>query len=132
MFPEIVSSITGMMCTIWKNNDYKRWFDAVSIPHSPKEDETMWKPVAAVTLGLSLMSAMFALSPALSQEAQAPPVQKSLPEQLVDTFQGLFGVHPARSNHAKGVIVEGTFTPSKKAPSLSKAAHFQKQKAPIP
>jgi len=87
----------------------------------------MWKSVAAATLALSLVH------PTLSVAQKAPPSQKSLPEQIVDAFQGLFGVHPgARSNHAKGVIVEGTFTPTASAASMSKAAHLQKQKTPIP
>ena len=66
--------------------------------------------------------------------AEQPSVsQKPMPEQLVDAFNSLYGVHPgARANHAKGVIVEGTFTPSVSAASVSKATHFQKQKTRIP
>src|SRR5438445_481687 len=87
----------------------------------------MWKLVVAVPLALSLVNPTFAVA----QEAPAP--QKSLPEQIVDAFNAVFGVHPgARSNHAKGVILEGTFTPSATAASVSKAAHLQKQKSPIP
>ena len=37
-----------------------------------------------------------------------------------------------RANHPKGVVLEGTFTPSPSAASLTKAAHLQKRKAPIP
>jgi catalase len=56
-----------------------------------------------------------------------------VPEQVVDAFTALYGAHPgARVNHAKGVIMEGTFTPSASATSVSKAAHFQKQKSPAP
>src|SRR5207245_140146 len=91
------------------------------------EDKPMWKLVVAVPLALSLVNPTFAVA----QEAPAP--QKSLPEQIVDAFNGVFGVHPgARSNHAKGVVLEGTFTPAAKAASVSKAAHFQKQKTPVP
>lgn len=87
----------------------------------------MWKSVAAATLALSLVH------PAFSVAQEAPPRQKSLPEQIVDAFNGVFGSHPgARSNHAKGVIVEGTFTPAAKAASVSKAAHLQKQKTSVP
>ena len=37
-----------------------------------------------------------------------------------------------RANHPKGVVLEGTFTPSASAASVSKAAHLKKQKKPIP
>jgi catalase len=68
---------------------------------------------------------------AIAQET--PPIQKSLAEQLVDAFNSVFGVHPGiRANHAKGVVLEGTFTPSASAASLTKAAHLQKRKKPLP
>src|SRR5438132_8117498 len=87
----------------------------------------MWKSLAAVPLALSLLTPTFAVA------QEAPASQKSMPEQIVDAFNGVFGVHPgARSNHAKGVVVEGTFTPSASAASVSKAAHLQKQKTPVP
>src|SRR6266849_2967249 len=86
----------------------------------------MWKLLAAVPLALSLVNPTFAVA------QEAPASQKSMPEQIVDAFNGVFGVHPgARSNHAKGVVVEGTFTPSASAASVSKAAHLQKQKTPV-
>jgi catalase len=87
----------------------------------------MWKLLAAVPLALSLINPTFAVA------QEAPASQKSVPEQIVDAFNGVFGVHPrARANHAKGVILEGTFTPSASAVSVSKAAHLQKQKSPVP
>ncbi|TLY18675.1 MAG: catalase family peroxidase [Nitrospirae bacterium] len=87
----------------------------------------MWNFLAAVPLAVSLVNPTFAVA------QEAPPSQKSLPEQIVDAFNGVFGVHPgARANHAKGVILEGTFTPSASAASVSKAAHLQKQKTPVP
>jgi catalase len=87
----------------------------------------MWKSIAAALLALSLLYPTFAAA------QEAPASQKSLPEQIVDTFVALFGSHPgARPNHSKGVILEGTFTPAASAASVSKAAHLQKQKAPVP
>jgi catalase len=51
---------------------------------------------------------------------------KSVPEQIVDAMNALFGKHPGfRSAHAKGVVCEGEFVPSASAPGLSKAAHLQ-------
>ena len=86
----------------------------------------MWKSLAAVPLAFSLVNPAFAVA------QEAPASQKSMPEQIVDAFNGLFGVHPgARSNHAKGVVVEGTFTPAASAASVSKAAHLQKTKVPV-
>jgi catalase len=65
--------------------------------------------------------------------AQDTASQKSLAEQLVDAFNAVFGVHPGvRANHAKGVVLEGTFTPNASAASVSKAAHLQKRKTPVP
>lgn len=87
----------------------------------------MWKSLATV------LFALFLVNPTFSLAQEAPPSQKSLPEQIVDAFNAVYGAHPgARANHAKGVIVEGTFTPSASAGSVSKAAHFQKQKSPVP
>ena len=88
----------------------------------------MWKSLAATaTLTLALVI------PASVVAQEAPASQKSLAEQLVDAFNGVFGVHPGiRANHAKGVVLEGRFTPSPSAASVSKAAHFQKHKKPIP
>jgi len=87
----------------------------------------MVKRFFAVPMILLLAHAAFAADQA------APAAKKSLPEQLVDDFGALNGNQPhARVNHAKGVIVEGAFTPSAAAASVSKAAHFQKQTSPIP
>jgi catalase len=87
----------------------------------------MWKLFAAVPFTLFLMNPTFAVA------QTAPAGQKSLPEQEVDALTAVNGVHPgARVNHAKGVILEGTFTPSAVAAAVSKAAHFQKQQSPIP
>ena len=60
--------------------------------------------------------------------AADPPAaeQKPLPFALVDAFNKLSnGPHAGlRANHAKGVMVDGTFTPSPSAASFSKAPHF--------
>lgn len=52
----------------------------------------------------------------------------SMPQQIVASFDALFhGPYPGfRANHAKGIICEGTFTPTASAATLSRAAHFQK------
>jgi len=66
---------------------------------------------------------------AAAAEGATPPAsadQKPLPVALVDAFNALAGgPHRGfRANHAKGILIQGAFTPSATAPSLSKAAHF--------
>lgn len=57
---------------------------------------------------------------------------KSLAQQIFETMIQLPGYNAAyRAAHAKGVVCQGTFTPSKDAASLSKAAHFQGASIPI-
>ncbi|MDR3638036.1 MAG: catalase family peroxidase [Isosphaeraceae bacterium] len=51
---------------------------------------------------------------------------KSVPEQIIDTMNALFGKHPGfRSAHAKGIVCEGEFLPAASASGLSKAPHLQ-------
>ncbi|MEP6546829.1 MAG: catalase family peroxidase [Gammaproteobacteria bacterium] len=54
--------------------------------------------------------------------------QKPLPVALVDALNKVAGgPHKGyRANHAKGIMVEGTFTPARSAATLSKAPHFVK------
>jgi catalase len=88
----------------------------------------MWKSLAATTTVACAL-----VNPTLGVAQDAPVSQKSVPEQIVDAFNGVFGVHPgARATHAKGVVLEGTYTPSASARAVSKAAHLQKKKTPIP
>lgn len=88
----------------------------------------MWKSLASFA-----MLTIALLSPVALVAQDAPPSQKSLAEQLVDAFNRVFGAHPGlRANHPKGVVLEGTFIPSASATSLTKAAHLQKRKTPIP
>ncbi|SFN78499.1 catalase [Bradyrhizobium sp. Rc3b] len=71
--------------------------------------------------------------PAGAQTPSAPPVgQASSPEQLVDALNGVFGSHPgSRAVHAKGIVLEGSFTPSVKASTISKAPHLQRTAVPV-
>jgi catalase len=58
--------------------------------------------------------------------------KKSVPEQIVDTMNTLFGKHPGfRSAHAKGIVCEGEFTPAGAASALSRASHLQVQDKPV-
>jgi catalase len=60
------------------------------------------------------------------EEAGAkPPEEKDLAHQIFDTMIQLRGNKPDhRPVHAKGIVCEGTFTPSGEAATLSTAAHF--------
>lgn len=65
--------------------------------------------------------ALVVATPPLS--AQAPA--KSLPQRIADDFIALYGLHPGyRINHAKGIVLTGTFTPSPGATALSVAPHL--------
>ncbi|KAM0425946.1 hypothetical protein ACHAPT_008885 [Fusarium lateritium] len=55
-----------------------------------------------------------------------------LPLNLVNAMQAIFGKHPGyRTTHAKGLLVEGKFTPTKEAKTLSIAPHFNKPSTPV-
>jgi catalase len=58
---------------------------------------------------------------------------KPVTEQLVDTMTKLAnGPHKGfRANHAKGIMAEGTFTPSAEAAGISKAPHLQRTASPV-
>jgi len=56
--------------------------------------------------------------------------QTSSPTDFVDTLNAIFGKQTTnRATHAKGIVVQGKFTPSDSAQSLSKAPHFHQ---PVP
>jgi catalase len=74
-------------------------------------------------IALVLLSALG--SAAFAEEA-------SVAEQTVDVMNKLWGKHPGiRANHAKGLVVEGSFTPTEQAAALSKAALFQGKAIPL-
>ncbi|KAF9694295.1 hypothetical protein EKO04_007818 [Ascochyta lentis] len=56
----------------------------------------------------------------------------TLPKELVDEMQRLFGKHAGyRTTHAKGLLVEGSFTPTEQARTLSVASHFNNASTPV-
>lgn len=88
----------------------------------------MWKTFAvALIITISLVNPPHGVA----QDEQVS--QKSVPEQTVDAFNSVFGVHPgARATHAKGIVLEGSFSPTVSATTVSKAPHLQKKKAAVP
>lgn len=77
-------------------------------------------PTAAATLLLG----------ALATSAWAQGASTAV--QTVNTMNTLWGKHPGmRANHAKGVVVEGTFTPTRVAAGLSMAEIFAGKPVPV-
>ncbi|MGA8435496.1 MAG: catalase family peroxidase [Methyloceanibacter sp.] len=75
---------------------------------------------------LRMLSLTIALFTATGAFAQSDPNQKSTPAELVDALNGVFGKQTDnRAVHAKGIVLEGKFTPSAGAAALSKAPHLQ-------
>ncbi|WP_430009624.1 catalase family peroxidase [Methylophaga lonarensis] len=71
---------------------------------------------------------MFGLSTGLYAE----PASVSVVEKIVDVQHQLFsGPRPGlRSNHTKGIVVVGEFTPSETAKNISEASHLQTESSP--
>ena len=75
------------------------------------------------------VAAAITLLPAVAS-AQAPAA--STATQTIDVMNGLWGKHPGmRANHAKGVVVEGSFVANPVAATLSKATIFAGASVPI-
>jgi len=71
---------------------------------------------------------MFAIATAETARADDQPIEIG----IVDALNKAFGVHPGyRANHAKGIVVEGSFKASPTAETLSAAAIFSGATIPI-
>jgi len=84
------------------------------------------------TAGL-LAAALLLSNTAFAVADEAAPAAKPVTEQLVDTMTKLaHGPYKGfRANHAKGIMAEGTFTPSAEAAGISKAPHLQEAASPV-
>ncbi len=68
----------------------------------------------------------------LLASAAATADNASVPTQIVDLANKVDGVHPGfRAFHAKGVVVEGSFTASAEAAQLSRATLFNGSSIPV-
>lgn len=87
--------------------------------------------IVCALIGAGICCAAFAAGApdVAASDAAAPAADKPLPIALVDAFNKLSGgPHKGfRANHAKGEMLEGTFTPSPAAAAFSKAPHFAKR-----
>lgn len=82
----------------------------------------------------ALLVAALASGAASSFAADAPVAeQKPLPVAFVETLNKLSGgPHTGyRANHAKGIVVEGLFTPTETASALSRAPQFSVRTTPV-
>jgi catalase len=79
---------------------------------------------------IRLLSALAALAIVSPEPGLAD--DEPIEAQLVDALNKAFGTHPGfRANHAKGVVVEGSFKGSPGAAALSKAALFTGSTIPV-
>jgi catalase len=75
-----------------------------------------------------LAVALFGLAGSFAASAAEPATA----EQTIDVMNKLFGKHAGlRANHAKGVVAEGSFTPSAEGAKLSKASLFEGAAVPV-
>lgn len=78
-------------------------------------------------LALALAGLLTAAGCGLAAADDAP-----VPTQIVDTMNKIYGKHPGfRANHAKGVVVEGSFKAAPGAAALSRAALFDGSTIPV-
>lgn len=79
------------------------------------------------TLAAALAAIVTASAPVWVHAADAPVVV-----QIVDALNKHYGTHPGyRANHAKGVVVEGSFKASPEAATLSRSPLFAGGKLPV-
>jgi catalase len=77
------------------------------------------------------MLVLTAISAAAIPLTHADESAHETPATMVSAFHSAFGEHHARAVHAKGVVLEGTFTPAPGARTLSSAALFSMGVTPV-
>lgn len=87
----------------------------------------------AKQLKTMVLAIMMATSSHAFADDAAPINDKPVTEQLVDTLTKLAGgpYKGYRANHAKGIMVTGSFAPAASASGLSKAPHLQTTSSPV-
>jgi catalase len=78
-------------------------------------------------LNLAIATLALGTFNAYADDSVALESDKPVTEQIVNTLTKLSGgpYKGYRANHAKGIVVQGEFTPSKSAATISKALHLQ-------
>jgi hypothetical protein len=84
----------------------------------------IWMPLTLMLLGVVLVAPI--------DFGAAPDADKDLAQQIFDTMVQLPGNKPGnRLVHAKGIVCQGTFAPSKNAAAISQAGHFNGARVPV-
>jgi catalase len=106
----------------WKANTLPR----PNVTRESPADQLVTKRSAAMTIDVKQTTrrVLAALVAGSLVSIQPTTIRAEDGSQLVDDFHAAFGKHHARANHAKGVILEGSFVPTDDASALSKAAVF--------
>jgi catalase len=92
----------------------------LSIPHAVR------LALAALVSGTSVLASA---APATTAPAPAANVT---PQQMIESFEGTFGVHPGqRRNHIKGTCAAGEFTGTAEAAALSRSPVFSGKSIPV-
>ncbi|WP_232540925.1 catalase family peroxidase [Spirosoma endbachense] len=78
-----------------------------------------------------LVSSILPAAHAQDGNAGIKSTTKATPIQVVDMFHTAFGKNGGRAVHAKGFILEGSFTPALEARTLTKAAHLKSGTLPV-
>jgi catalase len=93
---------------------------------SSKHKPTHWR-AAVATLSTLLVAAA-----AWSQSSSPKHIAgQQTPQDLVDALHAAFGEHHARAVHAKGIVLDGSFTPAKAARALSRSPIFEGGRLPV-
>jgi len=85
----------------------------------------------SITVAMTISGVMAATWTMPADAAPESVLPGQSPQDLVDALHSAFGEHHARAVHAKGVILEGTFSPDPSAKALSKAPIFTKGPLPV-
>jgi catalase len=90
------------------------------------------KPFQQIAAGTALLVAVSSFAAFGEETGSTNTAPKGLAQQIFDTMLQVHGTTAGhRPVHAKGIVCEGTFTPSAAAAALSKAAHFQGAVVPV-
>jgi catalase len=80
--------------------------------------------VSTALIGSSLLAGVAAAAEPFNQSPQVEdPIHT--PAELVESMHSAFGYNHCRAVHAKGVILQGEFTPDSHAKGITKAPHLQ-------
>jgi catalase len=83
-------------------------------------------------LALGVATTAWTQEPAPSTPVRDAHDNPQLDREIVDALQTRYGVHPgARTNHAKGIVAEGSFTPTPAAVALTKSPIFAGPTVPV-